>query len=201
MKIIKSILHVYIISTSINNAFAGSVHNAEIAKPGDACTPVPGTVPAPPDGIINTPIGPALISKQCGFLPLSYNCTLQLTQSISDLGSDLQFEITGGSLTGSGLCSSINLGYSPTWTGTVPHADLPASCSDNKSVIFTIDDVNIQTNCGNCSGSVDAFYSNENGGQLSFTGTLPYTGGGLSGDCSITASPLNSADTNYAIWH
>ena len=146
--------------------------------------------------------GSATLSKTCGIFPINLNCTLTLDGTISDSGT-LDLEITSAASTGSSLCNGVgfNLPGTP-WTGSAPHSALPTSAGDTTPVPFTVSGIAVTTSCGDCAGSLGATFSNTGPGTFAFSGTLPYTGGGLPGNCAVSGSSIvSTSGTDYKVYH
>lgn len=194
--------------SSIYSMFGSALLVAGLASAANA-TPVywEGTS-APGTGIAGTPIegnpiedrfsGRAALSKTCFFVPINLTCTLELDGEISAVGSDISLDITAGKSLGptSGGGGLINCGdvsftnFTNGWNGEADESDLPTSPTDQKLVNFPVTGVQVNTICGNCSGSVTAAFQNDGRGEFSFSGTLP----GTVGNCSVTGT-LDSSET------
>ena len=152
--------------------------------------------------IQDTFAGVASLSKTCGIFPINLNCTLAVTGEVTDTGTDARLEITSAVSSGSSLCSGVGFNLPPSWVSTTAHMNLPTSASDGAPVLFMLSGVGVTTSCGNCGGTLPVTYTNNHPGIFAFSGTLPYTGSGLPGNCSVSSSSLTSVNGNaYKIWH
>lgn len=147
--------------------------------------------------------GNAVLSKTCGIFPINANCTFDVTGTIADGGNhDLVLTITDATSSGNLICNGITFNNFNWTSSPIDNSLLPTSPSDTSDVEFEVNGIQVATSCGNCAGSVTATFSNANNGAFAFDGTLAYTGGGLSGDCSVAGSDISAADgTAYSVWH
>lgn len=206
--------------SSIYSALGSALLVAGLASAANATPVVWSGASAPSGTIVGTPIennpitdrfsGRASVSKTCFFVPINLTCTLQLDGTISASGSDVRLDITDGESLGptsggAGLISCNDVSFTNfNWTSEIDESVLPADYTDTTPAPFTVAGVQVNTICGDCSGSVDASFRNQGRGEFSFDGTLPGTIGNcaVSGvlDSAPTADSTGGSGNYYRVW-
>lgn len=119
---------------------------------------------------------------------INLNCNVSLTGDILPDGSGgADIKVTGGSVTGGGLCGFVNLQNFP-WTAHVDAADAPVP-PENTLVPVTFNGVTVQASfLGTCGpDSVTAMYNN--GASVPNTDASSFTfATTIDPDCSITGT-------------
>ena len=194
---------------------SGIVLNCMVCSFAVASHPVNYSITSPSSSVITGTFGSisgsfsgvATIQKQCGFIPIDLECNYQIEAVIYDPdtpGSErLIMKIDDAQATaGSGpLCDGQFYDNFP-WSGDVLHQAIPSTPADPTPIAILINDVRVASSCGTCEGSLTATFSNSGAGMVSLFGELPYSYGGLSGDCYINASGMTSTDgSTIRIWH
>lgn len=157
-------------------------------------------------GLNDTFSGVVTFQKLCLSVPLTFNCNFSLSTRVSDNGTEMAIELSDLVSTGTGWCSGIT-SFDPSipWSGQIPYSELPTrnpppAVGLYDDIPFTFHDVSFMTSCGPCAGTLGASYTNEGGGAINFSGSLPSLPGQPSGNCNLTGI-LKSDSYAYEIWH
>lgn len=128
--------------------------------------------------------GTADLSK--GSLTLR-NCTLTLTGTVEEAAGNMVINVTSGSASGAGLCSSVKLNFP--WTASVPVSSIPTT--SNATVNGTFTNVDVGTPLGKCTsspGSIGAVFGPINGAN----GGSYFTFNSSLGTCTVNGRVDNS---------